>query len=140
MTNHRRHHGRRAALLISVLVCLTVVMVLFTRWVKLASLERQQLRDQQNRLQAEYLAESGLERAIAQLAMDATYAGETWRIDKESLRGRDGATVAIQVESLPDGSSGRLVRAVADYPAEGRYRARRSRETRVTLPKPGEAP
>jgi type II secretory pathway component PulK len=125
-------------LLISVLVSMAVAMALFASWMKTISLEREQMRAQQIRLQAEYLADSGLGRAAAQLAADINYVGETWRIAPDSLAGR-GATVEIRVTSA-DQRRARKVRVVANYPAEGLARAQRSREITITLKKSGEAP
>jgi len=127
-------------LLVSVLVCLTVVMMLFAGWVKSIALARQQVRAQEDRMQAEYLALSGLERAAAQLAADATYGGEIWRIGGESFSGRATAAVDIRVTAIPGESKMRMVRVVADFPAEGARRARRSKEIKLVLTKPGGAP
>jgi hypothetical protein len=135
-----RSSARRAMLLISVLVCLTVVMMLFAGWVKSIALARQQVRAQEDRMQAEYLALSGLERAAAQLAADATYSGEIWRIGGESFWGRATAAVDIRVTPIPGESKTRMVRVVANFPAEGAPRARRSKEIKIVLTKPGGGP
>ncbi len=127
-----RHRG--AMLLISVLACLTLVMVLVAVWVRAIGQERRQLRSQQNCLQAAYLAESGLRRAEAQLAKNAKYDGEIWRIDGDTSPAAAGATVTIRVESVSDNAQARRVRAMADFPAEGTARARRSQEITIVLP------
>jgi hypothetical protein len=119
---------------------LTVIMVLFASWIKTMTLERNQLRAQQDRLQTEYLASSGLERAAAQLAKNSGYPGETWQISAESFGGLAAATVDIRVLPVPDESAARLVRVVADFPAEGTARARRSKEIKIVLNTLGEAP
>ncbi len=131
---------RRAVLLISVLVCLSVVMALFGVWLRTVSLERRQLQSQQDGMQAEYLARSGMARAEAQLAAEPNYAGETWRIDQESLGARCGATVAIHVEAVPDEPQARRVRVEADFPPQGTARTRRSRENTIVLPTAGVTP
>lgn len=127
-------------LLISVLVCLAVVMLLFAGWIRTITQERQQVWAQQDRMQAEYLVGSGLQRAAAQLAASSDYQGETWRIGAESFGGRAGATVDIRVTAVADESEARLVRVVADFPADGTARTRRSKEIKMVLKKSGGAP
>jgi hypothetical protein len=125
--------------LISVLVCMAVAMLLVGSWLQTAAIERRQLRGQEDRLQADWLAESGLERAAARLAADESYAGETWRIAADELGGRAAGEVVIRVESLADHPRGRLVHVQADFPAGAEHRARRSKQTPVDLSPSGDS-
>jgi type II secretory pathway component PulK len=128
-------------LLISVLVCLSVVMLIFASWLRAGILQARQVRAQQDRLQAELLADSGLERAAAQLAASGNYPGETWNLDAAAFGGTAGGRVEIRV--TPDGQDARSrhVVAVADFPAEGPSVARRSKEITIVLQeKAAEAP
>jgi len=129
----RRRRRRRAMLLVTMLVCLTVVMALVAAWMKTIALERRHVRAASDRVQAEYLATSGVERAMAQLAANPTYTGETWRIDADSLGARAGARVVIKIVDAADNSPGRRAVVEASFPDEGPRRARRTRE--VTLEK-----
>ena len=138
LNRSRTSPRRRAVLLICVLVCLTMVMMLFAATIRLISLERQQVRAQGNRLQAEYLADSGLERATALLAGNPEYVGETWRIDTEQLGMRDSGTVSIRVEAIAEKPQSRRVIVVADFPAESEQRSRRSKQIQVDLPQRGD--
>jgi len=139
--NRRRTASKRSAvLLMCVLVCLSVVMMLFAASVRLVLLEREQVRAQENRVQAEYLADSALERATALLASNSEYVGETWQIEAEPLGLRNPATVLIRVEAIAQQPRSRQVTVVADFPAEGERRARRSKQIQVDLPPRGEAP
>jgi Tfp pilus assembly protein PilX len=131
---------RRAVVLVSVLVCLAVAMTMFLAWLKTAALERRQLQARQDRVQAEILADAGLDRAAAQLLSAGSYSAETWQIGAESLAGRGAATVTIRVESVPENATARIVHAVADYPVGREERVRRSKQITVVLPKTGEAP
>lgn len=130
----------RGVLLISVLICLALVMLLFAGWMRTFMLERRQLRAIENRMQAEYLADSGLRRAAAQLASNSDYDGETWEVEASDVGGRAAGRIAIQVQAVPDDPRGRRVRAVADFPAESGARARRSKVTKIILPSRGETP
>jgi hypothetical protein len=124
----------------SVLVCLALVMLLFAGWIRTVLLERRQLRAIEHRMQAEYLADSALRRAAAQLAANPAYAGETWKIEAPDFDGRAAASVAIQVQAVPDEARSRRVRAIADFPAEAAARVRRSKETKLVLSSRGETP
>jgi hypothetical protein len=115
-----RHSGSRAgrrggAVLVVALVCLGVAAVVFVLMVKQAGEERRAIQTGQQRIQALWLAEAGVERAAARLAADSTYAGETWTIPAEQLAGEGGA-VRIHVEAMADQPERRAVRVEADYP------------------------
>ncbi len=131
---------RRGLVLVAVLVCLAIAMVLFASSVRTLLLQRQQVRAQQDRMQAEYLADSALRRAAARLAADPSYQRETWLIDAPSLAMPASARVEIRVEPSPDGAEARRIRAVADVPDVGVARARRSKDTRILLSVLGKAP
>ncbi len=130
---------RRGVVLISVLLALALVAALAAAWLRIAGRERAQLRVQQRRIEAECLVASGQARAAARLATDAGYSGETWTVAAASLGGRWDAKVAIEV--APEASRGaRRVRVVADFPASGPLRVRRSEEQIVELPKQDSQP
>ncbi len=124
----------------SVLVCLALVTVLFSVWIKTVVEERRQVRAIEDRMQAEYLADSGLRRAAARLAADADYAGETWQVEAGDFSGPRGGTVSIEVRRESDEPLARVVRAVADFPKEVTARARRSKETKLILSARRETP
>ena len=131
---------RRAVVLMSVLVCLSVAMMLFLVWLRTAALEQSQLRAQQDRLQAGILADAGLDRAAAQLRSAAGYSGEIWQIGADAFAGRGGAAVVISIESAPEKTDSRIVHSVAEYPLGSESLVRRSKQVTVVLSKTGEAP
>ncbi len=100
---------------------------------KLALLHDAQMGNVQMRLQTGWLADSGLDRAAARLAADPAYAGETWKINSESLGGPDAAAVVIRVEKDASQAHRRLVVVEAVYPAEGTQQARLTRKMNITL-------
>ena len=88
----------------------------------MAVLERHAGDNQLRSAQAEWLAESGIERAAARLAANHEYAGETWTIPPAVLA--EGGLVRIVVET-PSGQPGRrVVRVEAEYPNDPQYRCR----------------
>ena len=135
VSRHRtqRNIPRRGAFTVVVLVCLLVSAMVLASLLKLALLQDGQMRHVQMRLQTGWLADSGLERAAAHLAVDAAYAGETWAIDAKRLGGPDAAAVVIRVEKDASQTHRRQVVVEAVYPAEGTPQARLTRQTTITL-------
>jgi Tfp pilus assembly protein PilV len=126
----RRRTG--AAVLVA-MICLLVVSMLGASLLKVASVQRQQLRQSQRRLQAQWLAESGLERASARLRANLDYAGETWTLTAKQIDGRHAGRVQIDIQSSPAGPQRRVVSIVADYPHGRDYRASVLKRAEVDL-------
>ena len=92
---------RRGMLAIALLICLIVLTLIAGVLLRAGVAQRDEVRAQERRLQAEWLAEAGLRRALARLDADPGYAGETWQVDAHALDSSDAATVAIAVERPP---------------------------------------
>src|SRR5689334_20537125 len=108
---------RKAMLTIAVMVCLVVLGALAAAWTRTLVLERRAIENRHQRLQAEYLARSGMERARTK-AETGDYAGETWRVEANELDGRHGGTVQIDLRPSSTEPDTRLVKAVARFPAQ----------------------
>ncbi|MEE8451062.1 MAG: hypothetical protein V3R99_04075 [Thermoguttaceae bacterium] len=119
-----------------VLACVAVASIVFMSIVKVVSVERRSIQKETWRLQATWLAESGLQRAAARLAADADYAGETWNLTAEQLGLDDAAVVEIEVDVLPDTPNRRTVRVRADYPNHPQHRCRYTKSVAIWLPAP----
>ncbi len=137
---YRRACGRRGVLILCVLVSLALAASLLGVWMKTLALERQEVRAEQARLQAEYLADAGVARAAAQLSADPTYAGETWQIPSESLASSAPAKVTIVVETSDDDPAARHVSASAQLADSGPARVARSKQQRILLPTEEQTP
>jgi hypothetical protein len=122
---------RRGMLAIALLICLIVLTIIAGVLLRAGVAQRDEVRAQERRLQAEWLAEAGLRRALARLDADPGYAGETWQVDARALDSSDAATVAIAVERPPGDPKSRTIRVQADYPRDPPHRARRSRQTTI---------
>ena len=133
--DRREHVGaaRRGAVLVVVLVCLAVAAAMFVVLVKLAAAGRQSMQAQCWRMQAQWLAESGLERAAARLAADAKYTNETWTIAAEELGGDAAGVVRIRAEAVADQPNRRLVSVEADYPDDPQHRVRCNKQIVVDV-------
>lgn len=131
----RRAVARRGAFTVVVLICLLVAGMLLTSLLKLALLQNRQAGYEQARLQAAWLAVSGIDRAAARLAHDRNYTGETWNIEPAQLGGPDSATVVIRVVEAEAQAHRRTAVVEAVYPAETSHQARLTRQATIILPK-----
>jgi hypothetical protein len=126
---------------VAVLVCLIVITLISGALLKVGIAHRDQVRGQVGRLQAEWLAQSGIDRALARLSADPDYRGETWKLAPRDLdvsetpatdRG-PAAIVLIKVEKPTSTSGGarRLIKVQADFPPDLPRRARHSTQILV---------
>ena len=125
--------NRRGVALLTAIVCLAVIAVICGSLIKVVHAQRQQTRTDERKLQAEWLAEAGLDRAAARLTDSPDYLGETWQIAATEFAGRGSASVKITVEIVVDQPAKRLVRVAADYPADSDGRARHSKQAAVQI-------
>jgi type II secretory pathway component PulK len=128
MIKHQIDRPRRGMLAIAVLLCLIVLTLIAGGLLRAGAAHRDEIRVQERRLQAEWLAEAGLQRALARLASDPGYPGETWNIDARELDSADAATVTIAVERPAGAAKRRTIRARADFPRDPPRRARCTRQ------------
>ena len=130
----RLHTGpRRGALVIIVMICLLLVSLIGTSLVKLALAQRAQTLREQLRLQANWLAESGVDRAAARLSASPDYEGEEWRLKTaEAINGKPGRVI-IKVSLDTNLLNRRVVSVVADYPSQTEQRARVHKQVVIDL-------
>ena len=137
---------RRGSTVIAALVCLIVLTLIGATLLKLGVVRRQSNHDFEIRLQADWLLESGSNRALARAA-ERDYKGETWRLSAADLglpersaqtNGEKKVTVhaaivTIDVDQSRAQIGRRRVRVHADYPLTGDHVSRRSRELLIDL-------
>lgn len=103
--------------MVAAMICLLLATVLLGSVLKMAMTGRKQVRREQWRLQAAWLAEAGLERAASRLQAGADYQGETWNIAATDLDGQHTGRVVIKVEASEGSATTRLVTVEAFYPS-----------------------
>jgi hypothetical protein len=131
---------------VAVLICLIMITLIGGAVLKIGLAERDLVRAQERRLQAEWLAESGARRALAQLAVDPNYTGETYPVSAHELGLPEGtpalssgasdlrgALVTISVERASSSARRRRIKVQADYPREPSRRARQSKQMLIDL-------
>ena len=132
MNQLRRNN--RGMILILVLACLAVASMLMITGVKMMLASHRVARSLAWSTQAQWLAESGLERAKAQLAVDPKYLGETWNIPADVFGGHDAGIVKIEIKLDAGRANRRMVSAEADFPDDPQYRTRYEKELTMELP------
>ena len=103
---------------IAIIAVLAILMMLAGVWTRTAARQARQMRRQEERAQAQWLAEAGVRRAAARLARDAAYTGEDWLIDAEELGRQHDAEVAIEVAPAEAAPGELRLIAKARYPRD----------------------
>jgi hypothetical protein len=116
-----------------VLILLFAVLAIIGTLVCMLLAEHRQLRGHDDRLQAMWLAESGVQRASAQLARSADYAGEAWTVSADILGDDRDGSVEILVRSVEGEPDVRRVQVTADYPVDSVHRKRHSKQITIGL-------
>ncbi len=116
--------GRRGAVLVVAMICALLTAIILGTLLQLTVTRSKMSKQHERALQAQWLAEAGIERAAAQLASDPAYTGETWRVTTAELAGHFEGEVLIEVQSAPDQEQQRTIVAVADYPVDAPWRIR----------------
>jgi Tfp pilus assembly protein PilV len=124
---------RRGVVLLVAVVCIAVASVIFVSLLQLSAAERRRVEAEAWQVQAAWLAESAVERAVARLAADPNYQGETWSLSPGELGTPHNAVVIVQVETIPEQKQRRLIRVQADYPDHPQHRARHSKQITVEV-------
>lgn len=106
---------RAGAVLIVAIVSLIVTSLILASLVQLAAICHQQERAEQIRLQAQWLAESGIERAADRLAADPKYAGESWQIAATDFD--SGAEGKVEISIAAETNGNQKITAIAIYPS-----------------------
>jgi Tfp pilus assembly protein PilX len=119
-----RHCRRRSQgiVLVVLVVVMGVALALFGIWARQIVRAQRRLESRQYRVQAQRLAEAGVRRAIARLAADANFTGESWTVPADQLDSRHAAVVRIEVAPSPFESTLRC-QATAEFPAGAVRRA-----------------
>ena len=134
MTSLRvKQQKRRGLTAVAVLVCLIIITMVSGAILKVSFTHRKELRSQEQRLQAEWLAEAGIQRGIARSTADLAYNGESWEIPARELGSPDSALVTIATRRTTGDTQHVEVRAQADYPLDPMRRARVTRFRIINL-------
>lgn len=121
-------NSRRGTALIVVMVCLMLVSAIMSSMLKSTLLQRKQMMKEQFRLQAEWILESALERAVLRRANDPKYQGEIWHISPLDLGTRYQGSAEITLKT--EGKNARLlsIQAHVRYPDDAPFSVSRTKK------------
>lgn len=126
--------ARRGGIMVVAMVCLVLTTLILGSLLKLVTMHHTQSRFEQQRVQADWLAEAGLERAADNLSRDAGYSGENWQISAEEIGGTNTGSVEIAIKPSPGNRDERIASVVATFPADTTRYAKRSKTAVVRVP------
>lgn len=134
----RSKGSRRAAAMATALVVLLIVGMVSGMTLQAILRSHRQVREEEQRVQAELLADSAMSRAAAMLRSDAGWSGETWKVSLADPE--EPATSGIAVIRVEKGTaaSRRQIFVTAIYPDDPEIRAQAVRELTYSILQPGE--
>jgi Tfp pilus assembly protein PilX len=133
---HRQSADRRGVVLAAALVAFLATAAVLFALLKTVVNHQREVRDQRQSLQAQALADAGIDRGVAQLRRSDAYRGETWHVPDSQLDGTATADVEIRVEAVADHPDQLHLFVQADYPSDPIHRARQSRQATIKLKSP----
>ena len=148
--NIRRDGSRRAAAMMMALVVLLVVGLISGLALQAILQSHRHTREEEQRVQAELLADAALSRAIAMLQTEANWKGEKWTVNLASQAAAHAETPAddtkftgvaqTRVEKSEGNPNSWKIAVTAIYPSDPTRRAQALRETTYEIPPRGEKP
>jgi|GEM_PF-7118877 len=125
--------ARRGYAMFAVLAVLSIVLISLSVFVQRTVAQERATRSVARMLQAQALAESALDRALAKLSGDSTYQGEIWQPTLSTAAGDEAARVEIRVQA---GNQPNVVELAvnAQFPDHPTRRAQVSCTRRVKTP------
>ncbi len=121
-------NSRRGTALIVVMICLMLVTAVMSSMLKSTLLQRKQMLQEQFRLQAEWLLESALERAVLQRSIDSKYQGETWHISPVDLGTRYQGIAEITLKTKENNPRLLSIQAHVKYPENTPFSVSRTKK------------
>lgn len=118
--------------MVMTVVVIVVSAMLAATMVQIALAQRKQFETERRRVQAEWYAQAGLDRAAAARARSADYQGETWQIVEQAAGRTRSAQVEISINR--DDVQPRLT-VVVEYPVGDVQRVRCRREQTIVRPR-----
>ena len=131
---HRCHHRRRAGtVLVIFMVSLAMLSMTAAALLRVTLLQRSMVRNNELRIQSEWLFQSAVVRASSRVRSNAEYSGEEWNIAGESLGQTFDAVAKISIEAVDGKTNERRASITVIYPPDDAERATVSRSVTISL-------
>jgi type II secretory pathway component PulK len=122
---------RSGAIMVFALIAFLLASMLIAAMLRTASMSHRQMKREEFRIQASFLADAGCARAIGRLRGNPEFRGETWSVPAQELSGDRTAIVELTVTSPAEAPGGKSVSAVVEYPSGNADRVRITRSVTV---------
>ena len=131
---NRCHDGRRAGTVIVIfMVSLAMLSMTAAALVRVTLLQRSMVRNNELRIQSEWLFQSAVVRASSELKSNVEYNGEEWNIAAESLGQTFDAVAKISIEAVDGKTNERRALITVIYPPDAAERATVSRSVTISM-------
>jgi hypothetical protein len=128
-----RYRRRAGTVIVIFMVSLAMLSMTAAALVRVSSLQRSMVRNNELRIQSEWLFQSAVVRASSALKSNAEYSGEEWNIAAESLGQSFEAVAKISIEAVDGKTNERRASIVVIYPPDEAERATVSRSVTISL-------
>lgn len=127
------HRNRKGTVLVIFMVSLAMLSMTAAAMLRVTLLQRSMVRNNELRIQSEWLFQSAVVRASSQLKSNAEYSGEEWNIAAESLGQTSNAVAKISIETVEGKTNERQASITVIYPPDDTERATVSRSVTISL-------
>ena len=134
----RQRSSRRGMVLAALLICMLIVMLVSAALVRGLVVQHRLARGEAQRLQAMWLAESAVDRAVVKLRSNAAYSGETWSVSLGEPAGAASGVAVIRVATVEGADEQRTIAVEARWPDDPVFRVLEQRELVIDLVDEGE--
>jgi hypothetical protein len=124
---------RKGLVAVAALVCLLVVTSIVISMLQGSLRTRNQLLGERDRCQTEMLLEAGADRAVARLAAEPSFQGDTWELPAAMIVGNGAGRVTTNFSRVPNSQTLQL-RVVAEYPLGHNLSIKRSHTFQIETP------
>ena len=125
---------RTGTVLVAVLLFTAVILMLVTTMAGQLTRDHRQTWIAEQELQAGWLAESAVQRAVRSLQEARDYTGETWQVPAAILGAGEAARVVIRVEPPGEEPASRRLQIEVRYPDHPTHRVLKICELQVAVP------
>ncbi len=129
----RRRCRRRGTMMVIFMISLAMLTLTAAAMLRVTLLQRSLVKNNELRIQSEWLFQSAVARASSELKANTQYAGEDWKITAQSLGQPSEALAKISVEPVDGKTNERRVVITVLYPPDDVQRATVSRSVKISL-------
>lgn len=125
--------NRKGTVLVIFMISLAMLSMTAAAMVRVTLLQRSMVRNNELRIQSEWLFQSAVAKASSELKSNSEYNGEEWNIAAESLGQPFAAVAKISIKPVDGKTNERQASIIVIYPPDNAERATVSRSATISL-------